>query len=100
MLSSLCIYKYVSYGKLIIFFKQESPKIYFFSVNLLIYIVTAKWAWNFKRHEFLDEIVLYLVIPVVYILANLFFLEYHMKTNEIKKSLEDYKKYSPVISKL
>lgn len=100
MLISFCTYKYISYGKLKILFKQESAKIYFFSVNLFIYIATAKWVWNFKRHEFMDEIMLYLVIPIVYILANLFFLEYHMKNNELKKSLEDYKKYSPVISKL
>jgi hypothetical protein len=35
-LVSLIIYKYITYGKLIVFFKQESSKIYFFSVNLLI----------------------------------------------------------------
>ena len=63
-------------------------------------MVTAKWIWNFKRHEFLDEITVYLTIPVVFITANLFFLEYQMKNNEIKKSLEDYEKYSPVIAKL
>jgi len=69
-------------------------------VNLLIYIVIAKWVWNFKRNEFLDVIALYLIIPIVFILANLFFLEYNMKNNEIKKSLEEYEKYSAVISKL
>lgn len=100
MVLSFCIYKYVSFEKLKIFYMQKSSIIYFLSVNLFIYIITAKWLWNFKRHEFLDEIALYLVIPVVFILANLFFLEYHTKNNEIKKSLEDYKKYSPVISKL
>lgn len=100
VLLSFCIYKYVSYEKLTIFFRQESSKIYFFSVNLLMYIVIAKWTWDFKRHEFLDEIALYLVIPIVFILANLFLLEYEMKNNEIKKSLENYQKYSPVISKL
>ena len=97
---SFFIYKHISEGKLKVFFRQESSKIYFFSVNLLMYIVTAKWVWNFKRHEFLDEIALYLAIPIVFILANLFFLQYHMKNNEIKKSLEDYEKYAPVISKL
>jgi len=100
MVLCFCMYRCVSDGKLIIFFKQKSSKIYFFSVNLLIYIVTAKWVWNFKRHEFLDEIALYLVIPIVFILANLFFLEYQMKNSEMKKSLEEYQKYSPVISKL
>jgi two-component system, LytTR family, sensor histidine kinase AgrC len=100
LLVSFCTYKYIPYGKLRIFFKQESSKIYFFSVNLLIYGVTAKWVWNFKRHEFLDEIALYLIIPIAFILTNMFFLEYHTKTNELKKSLEEYKKYSPVISKL
>jgi signal transduction histidine kinase len=97
---SFCAYKYASYGKLIIFFKQKSSKIYFFAVNFLIYIVIAKWAWNFKRPEFLDLIALYLVIPLVFILANMFFMEQHMKSSELKKSLEEYKKYSPVISKL
>ncbi|MFL0246113.1 sensor histidine kinase [Candidatus Clostridium stratigraminis] len=97
---SFFIYKYVSYGKLLIFFKQESSKIYFFSVNLLIYIIIAKWVWNFKKYEFLDEIALYLVIPIIFILANLFFLEIHIREKEIKKSLEEYKKYSLVISKL
>ena len=100
ILLSFFIYKFVSYGKLKILFRQENFKIYFFSVNLLIYIVTAKWVWNFKRHEFLDEIALYLAIPIVFILANLFFLEYQMKNNEIKKSLEEYEKYSPVILNL
>lgn len=100
MLLSFCIYKYVSYEKIKIFFRQESSKIYFFSVNLLMYIAIAKWAWNYKRHEFLDEIALYLVIPIVFILANLFLLEYEMKKNEIKKSMENYQKYSPAISKL
>lgn len=100
MLLSFCMYKYISYEKQIIFFRQKNSRIYFFSLNLLMYMVTAKWIWNFKRHEFLDEIALYLAIPVVFILANLFFLEYQMKNNEIKKSLEEYKKYSPVISKL
>lgn len=99
ILSAYC-YRYASYEKLTIFYKQESSKIYFFSVNLLMYIVVAKWIWNFKRYEFLDDIAIYLVIPVIFILANLFFLEYQMKNNEIKKSLEDYKKYSPVISDL
>jgi sensor histidine kinase regulating citrate/malate metabolism len=65
-----------------------------------MYIVIAKWTWNFKRHEFLDEIALYLVIPIVFILANLFLLEYEMKKNEMKKSKENYQKYSPAISKL
>ncbi|MBL4935510.1 GHKL domain-containing protein [Clostridium sp. YIM B02515] len=97
---SSCTYKYVSYGRLSIFFKQESSKIYFFSVNLFIYIVAARWLWSFKRHQFLDEIAMYLIIPVVLILANLFFLEYHMKSSEIKKSVEEYEKYSPVISEL
>lgn len=100
ILLSFFIYKFVSYGKLKILFRQENFKIYFFSVNLLIYIVTAKWVWNFKRHEFMDEIALYLAIPIVFILANLFFLEYQMKNNEIKKSLEEYEKYSPVILNL
>jgi two-component system, LytTR family, sensor histidine kinase AgrC len=100
LIVSFYTYKYIPYGKLIIFFKQESSKIYFFSVNLLIYTVIAKWLWNFKRHEFLDEIAVYLTIPIVFILANMFFLEYHTKNNELKKSLEEYKKYSPVISKL
>lgn len=100
MLLSFCTYKYVSYGKLILLFRLESPKIYFFSVNLLIYNVIAKWVWNFKRHDFLDEIALYLIIPVIFILANLFFFEYHMKNSELKKSVEEYKKYSPVIAKL
>ena len=100
MLLSFCAYRYISYGKLKILFRQESSKIYFFSVNLIIYIVTAKWIWNFKRHEFLDEIALYLAIPIVFILGNLFFLQYQMKNNEIKKSLEEYHKYSPVIAKL
>ncbi|MDP4147123.1 MAG: GHKL domain-containing protein [Bacillota bacterium] len=100
ILLSFCIYKYVHYGKLKFFFRQESSKIYFFSVNLLMYIFIAKWTWNFKRLEFLDEIALYLVIPIIFILANLFLLMYEMKNNEIKKSLENYQKYSPVISKL
>ncbi|SHJ43413.1 GHKL domain-containing protein [Clostridium amylolyticum] len=100
MLLSLYMYKYVPCEKLKIFFRQKNSKIYFLSVNLLIYIVIAKWVWNFKRHEFLDVIALYLIIPVVFILVNLFFLEYNMKNNEIKKSLEEYEKYSAVISKL
>jgi len=97
---SYCTYRYISYGRLAIFFKQESSKIYFFSVNLFIYIVAARWIWSFKRHQFLDEIAMYLIIPVVLILANLFFLEYHMKSSDLKKSVEEYKKYSPVISEL
>ncbi|MCM0647523.1 GHKL domain-containing protein [Clostridium swellfunianum] len=100
MLLSLSAYKFTSYGRLFIFFKQESSKIYFFSVNLLIYIFIAKWVWNFKRLEFLDEIALYLIIPIIFILANLFFMEYHMKNKELKKSLEEYRKYSPVIAEL
>lgn len=100
MILSFFISKYMTYGKLIILFRQGSFKIYFFSINLLMYIITAKWIWNFKRYEFLDDISIYLVIPIVFILANLFFLEYQMKNNELKKSLEDYEKYSPVIAKL
>src|SRR5471030_98090 len=52
MVLCFCIYKYVTYEKLKIFLEQKSSKIYFFSVNLLMYIVIAKWTWNFKRHEF------------------------------------------------
>jgi two-component system, LytTR family, sensor histidine kinase AgrC len=100
ILISLCIYKFIPYGKLIIFFKQKSSKIYFFSVNLLMYVFIAKWVWNFKRHEFLDEIAFYLIIPILFIFVNLFFLEYQMKSNELKRSVEEYKKYSPVIASL
>lgn len=100
ILLSLCIYKHASYEKITIFFRQKSPKIYFFSINLVIYMIIAKWVCDFKRFEFLDDIILYLVIPVVFILANLFLFEYQMKNNEIKRSLENYKKYAPVISQL
>ncbi|AKN34100.1 histidine kinase [Clostridium carboxidivorans P7] len=97
---SYCIYRYISYGKLIIFLKQKSSKIYFFSMNLLIYVIISKWIWGFKRHEFLSDSIIYLMIPLVFIIANLFLFDYEMKNNEIKRSLENYKKYSPVISQL
>jgi two-component system, LytTR family, sensor histidine kinase AgrC len=97
---SFCAYKFVRYEKLLILYKQESSKIYFFSVNLLIYIVTAKLVWNFERQMFLQEIVMYLIIPVIFILGNMVFLVHHTRNNELRKSLEDYKKYSPVISEL
>lgn len=100
LLISFCAYKYVHHDKLIIIYKQESSKIYFFSINLLIYIITAKWVWNFERQVFLEEIVMYLLIPLIFILGNMVFLVHHTRDNELKKSLEDYKKYSPVISEL
>jgi two-component system, LytTR family, sensor histidine kinase AgrC len=98
--ASYCAYKYVHYEKLLILYKQESSKIYFFSVNLLIYIIASKWVWNFERQIFLKDIMMFLIIPVIFIVGNMIFLVYHTKNNELKKSLEDYKKYSPVISEL
>ena len=97
MILSFCIYRYAPYEKLTVFHRQANPKIYFLSINLLSYIVVAKWIWNFNRDDFLENIFLYLAVPIVFILVNLFYLEYHTKRNELNKALEDYRKYSPVI---
>ena len=100
LLLCFCIYQFAPYEKLIIFYRQVSFRIYFLSINLLSYILIAKWIWNFERSSFLESIALYLVIPIIFILVNLIYLEYITKRNERKKALEDYQKYSPVISSL
>lgn len=99
-LISFCIYKFVSYEKLLILYNQTSSKIYFLSINLLIYIIIIKWIWNFRRALFLEEIVIFFIIPVMFIFGNMIFAVYYTKNSELKKSLEDYKRYSPVISEL
>jgi signal transduction histidine kinase len=100
MLISFCIFRYTPYKRLVIFYKQESARIYLLSINLLIYILIAKWIWNFRRDSFMDGITLYLIIPAAFILVNVVYLDIHLKRNDLKKSLEDYRKYSPVISGL
>jgi hypothetical protein len=83
-LISLCICRCINYKKLSILYQQESSKIYFFSINLLIYILTAKWMWNFKRQMFLEEIIIFLIIPAVYIFGNTVFLIQHIRNSELK----------------
>jgi two-component system, LytTR family, sensor histidine kinase AgrC len=100
LLFSCFLYKFINSESLITLYREESPKINFFSVNLLLYSIIVKWIWNFKRQMFLEEIILFFAIPVVYIIGNMIFLVYHLKNRELKKSLEEYKKYSSVISEL
>jgi sensor histidine kinase regulating citrate/malate metabolism len=99
-LISLCIFRFTYPEKLINLYKQEMPKVNIFSINLLIYTLVAKWMWNFKREIFLEEAILFLIVPAIFILGNMIFFTHQIKESEFRKSLEEYKKYSLVISEL
>lgn len=100
LLLSIAIYKLLPYEKILMQYKQDGYKFYFFLINTLMYIIIAKWIWNFKRQMFLQDIILYLTIPAVFMIGNMFFFVYHVKNSELKKSLEEYRKYSSLISEL
>jgi len=94
---SLLLYRYAPYRRMLVFHRQASAGMYCLSINLIIYIIVVKWIWNFKITDFLENVYLYLTIPILFILVNLFCLVYQTKRREREKALEDYRKYSPVI---
>lgn len=81
-------------------YKQTRSKIYFFTVNLFLYIIAAKWLWNYKRQIVVDEALIFILIPAAFIIGNTVYLIYQIRNSELKKALESFERYSPVISQL
>lgn len=96
----LCIYKFVPIEKISIIYKQKRTQIYFFCFNLMVYIIWAKSTWDYARPSSIYGIALFLALPAIFIVGNIFLSIRHMRNKELQKSLEDYQRYAPVISQL
>ena len=77
--------------------KLDSKILYYFAINLGLYIVFSKFIWEYNKNIILDNIVVYILIIVSMILLNIFLYYYIIKISEDKKILEVQNMYKPIL---
>lgn len=102
ILIALCIYinKGSPIGKIYNEYKSYIRKVYLFIINILFYILTAKFIWETNR-KFFNESMLYIsAISIGFIAFNIIFLVNNIKYERQRKVIETYNQYSPIMSNL
>ncbi|GLC30690.1 sensor histidine kinase [Clostridium omnivorum] len=102
ILIGLCIYinKFSPIGKIYNDNKSYIRKVYLFIINILFYILTAKFMWETNR-KFFNESMLYIsAISIGFLAFNIIFLVNNIKYERQKKVIETYNQYSPIMSNL
>lgn len=78
----------------------DSRIVYYFIVNLTVYIMAFKIIWNYDRNIILDNIVVIISIQAVLFVLNLILYYYIIKINEDKKAMLIQNTYNPIINNI
>lgn len=102
ILIALCIYinKFSPIGKIYNEYKSYIRKVYLFIINILFYILTAKFMWETNRNLFNESMLYISAISIGFIAFNIIFLVNNIKYERQKKVIETYNQYSPIMSNL
>ncbi|WP_298846869.1 sensor histidine kinase [Clostridium sp.] len=77
--------------------KLDSKILYYFAINLGLYIVFSKFIWEYNKNIILDNLLVYIFIILAMISLNIFLYYYIIKISEDKKILEIQNMYKPIL---
>jgi len=77
--------------------RLESTMLYYFAINLGIYILFSKFIWEYNKSIILNNLVLYIFIILIMLFLNIFLYYYIVKICEDKKVLEVQNMYKPIL---
>lgn len=77
--------------------KLDSKILYYFAINLALYIIFSKFIWEYNKNIILDNLLVYILIIISMISLNIFLYYYIVKISEDKKVLEVQNMYKPIL---
>jgi len=77
--------------------KLESTMLYYFTINLGIYVLFTKVVWEYNKNIILNNLLLYIFIILLMLFLNIFLYYYIVKICEDKKVLEVQNMYKPIL---
>ncbi|MBU3160679.1 GHKL domain-containing protein [Clostridium frigoris] len=77
--------------------KLDSKILYYFAINLGLYIILSKFIWEYNKNIILDNLLVYIFIIISMISLNIFLYYYINKISEDKKVLEVQNMYKPIL---
>ena len=75
----------------------ESTMLYYFVINLGLYILLSKFIWEYNKNIILNNLLVYILIVLLMLSLNIFLYYYIVKISEGKKVLEVKNKYDPIL---
>jgi len=78
-------------------FKLETKILYYFIINLGLYILFCEFVWGYNKNIILNNILVYIFIILLMLSLNIFLYYYIIKISEDKKVLEVQNMYKPVL---
>ncbi|MBU3103545.1 sensor histidine kinase [Clostridium gasigenes] len=93
----IVILKYTFSKKVRIFFELESKILYYFVINLGLYILFSKFIWEYNKNIILNNLIAYILIILMLLSLNIFLYYYIFKISEDKKVAELQNKYNPIL---
>lgn len=78
----------------------DSRIVYYFIINLIVYIAAFKIIWNYNKNIILDNIAVIILIHAVLFILNLILYYYIIKINEEKKTMLIQNTYNPIINNI
>jgi len=77
--------------------KLESKILYYFIINLGLYILFCEFVWGYNKNIILNNILVYIFIILLMLSLNIFLYYYIVKISEDKKVLEVQNMYKPIL---
>jgi len=84
-------------GKAKIVLKLESKILYYFVINLGLYILFCEFVWGYNKNIILNNLLVYIFIILLMLSLNIFLYYYIVKISEDKKVLEVQNMFKPIL---
>ncbi|MBK5241451.1 GHKL domain-containing protein [Clostridium sp.] len=78
--------------------KLESKILYYFVINLGLYILFCEFIWGYNKNIILNNILVYIFVILLILSLNIFLYYYIVKISEDKKVAELQNKYNPILT--
>lgn len=79
------------------FIKLESKILYYFVINLGLYVLFSKFIWEYDKNIILNNLLAYFFVLIMILSLNIFLYYYIVRISEDKKVLEAQNKYDPIL---
>jgi len=93
----IIILRYNFNGKSKIVLKLESKIVYYFVINLGLYILFCEFVWAYNKNIILNNLLVYIFIILLMLSLNIFLYYYIVKISEDKKVLEVQNMFKPIL---
>lgn len=77
--------------------KLESKILYYFVINLGVYILFCEFIWAYNKNIILNNLLVYIFIILLMLSLNMFLCYYIVRISEDKKVLEVQNMYKPIL---